>query len=283
MKIDNETVVIAEGLAFPEAPRWHDGALWFSDFYTHKVHRIGDAGVLETVADVPGQPSGLGWLPDGRLLVVSMQDRCVLRLEDGRLVTHATLDAFTSTLCNDMVVDARGRAYVGNFGFDMLNREAPRPTVLVMVEPDGRAHAVADGLLFPNGCAITPAGDTLIVAETFGNRLTAFDIASDGTLGGRRLWADLGEASPDGICLDEEGAVWVASPPTAEFLRVHEGGRVSERIAVDGQAIACALGGPGRRTLYMVTGKVSKATRALAERNGRILARQVACGGSGLP
>lgn len=283
MKIDNETVVIAEGLAFPEAPRWHDGALWFSDFYTHKVHRIGDDGVLATVAEVPGQPSGLGWLPDGRLLVVSMQDRCVLRMEDGRLVTHAALDAFTSALCNDMVVDARGRAYVGNFGFDMLNREAPRPTVLVMVEPDGHARAVADGLLFPNGCAITPGGETLIVAETFGKRLTAFDIAPDGTLGGRRLWADLGEASPDGICLDEEGAVWVASPPTAEFLRVHEGGRVSERIAVDGQAIACALGGPGRRTLYMITGKVSKAPRALAERNGRILARQVTSGGAGLP
>lgn len=283
MKNDNGTVIIAEGLAFPEAPRWHDGALWFSDFYTHKVHRIGDDGTVETVAEVPGQPSGLGWLPDGRLLVVSMQDRRVLRMEDGRLVTHAALDTFTSALCNDMVVDARGRAYVGNFGFDMLNREAPRPTVLVMVEPDGRARAVADGLLFPNGCAITPDGSTLIVAETFGKRLTAFDIAPDGTLGGRRIWADLGAASPDGICLDEDGAVWVASPPTAEFLRVHEGGRVSERIAVDGQAIACALGGPGRRTLYMVTGKVAKAPRALAERNGRILARQVASGGAGLP
>jgi sugar lactone lactonase YvrE len=283
MKNDNDTIIIAEGLAFPEAPRWHDGALWFSDFYTHKVHRIGDDGALETVVEVPGQPSGLGWLPDGRLLVVSMQDRCVLRMEDGRLVTHAALDTLTSSLCNDMVVDTRGRAYVGNFGFDMLNREAPRPTVLLMAEPDGRTRVVADDLLFPNGCVITPDGGTLIVAETFGHRLTAFDIASDGTLDGRRVWADLEEASPDGICLDEDGAIWVASPPTAEFLRVHQGGQVSERIAVDGQAIACTLGGPGRRTLYMVTGKVSKAPRALAERNGRILARRVACGGAGLP
>lgn len=283
MKNENDIHIIAEGLAFPEAPRWHEGALWFSDFYTGKVHRIGDDGVLETIAEVTGQPSGLGWLPDGRLLVVSMLDRRVLRMEDGRLVTHADLGAFTSSACNDMVVDALGRAYVGNFGFDMLNREAPRPTVLVMVEPDGRARVVAEDLLFPNGCVITPDGKTLIVAETFGKRLTAFDIGPDGTLGERRVWADLGEASPDGICLDDEGAIWVASPPTAEFLRVQEGGQVLERIAVEGQAIACALGGPDRRTLYMVTGKVSKAPRALAERNGRILARRVAHAGAGLP
>ena len=283
MKNDNDTVTLAEGLAFPEAPRWHDGAFWFSDFYTRKVHRITDDGTLDTIAEVPGQPSGLGWLPDGSLLVVSMQDRRVLRMEDGRLVTHASLDAFTSSLCNDMVVDAHGRAYVGNFGFDMLNREEPRPTVLVMVTPDGTARVVADDLLFPNGCVITPGGDTLIVAETFGRRLTAFDVAPDGSLSGRRIWADLGNASPDGICLDADGAVWVASPPTSEFLRVHEGGRMSDRITVDGQAIACALGGPERRTLFMVIGRVSKEARALAERRGRIVACRVATGGAGLP
>lgn len=275
--------VLAEGLAFPEAPRWHDGAFWFSDFYTHKVHRIGSDGRLETVAEVPGQPSGLGWMPDGSLLVVSMHERCVLRLAGGRLVPHAALGGLTESLCNDMVVDALGRAYVGNFGFDMLNREAPRPTVLVMVTPDGQARVVADDLLFPNGCVITPDGGTLIVAETFGKRLTAFDIAGDGSLGGRRMWAGLDEASPDGICLDAEGAVWVASPPTAEFLRVHEGGHVSQRIQVDNQAIACMLGGPERKTLFMVTGKVSREARALAERNGRIEAVEVAVGGAGLP
>jgi sugar lactone lactonase YvrE len=283
MKNDNDTLTLAEGLAFPEAPRWHDGALWFSDFYTHTVHRLEGDGTLAAVADVPGQPSGLGWLPDGRMLVVSMLDRCVLRLEGGRLVTHAALDALVSSPCNDMVVDAHGRAYVGNFGFDMFNRETPRPTVMVMVTPDGEARVVADDLLFPNGCVITPDGGTLIVAETFGRRLTAFDIAPDGSLGRRRVWADLGDASPDGICLDDAGAVWLASPPTGEFLRVHEGGEVSERIPVHGQPIACALGGPERRMLFMVTGKVSKAPRALAERNGRILARNVAMGGAGLP
>jgi sugar lactone lactonase YvrE len=283
MKNNTDTVIVAEKLAFPEAPRWHDGALWFSDFYTHTVHRVGSDGSLETVAEVPGQPSGLGWLPDGALLVVSMHDRCLLRMDGGRLIRHASLDAFTSSLCNDMVVDGQGRAYVGNFGFDMLNREPVRPTVLVMVTPDGQARVVADDLLFPNGCVITPDGSTLIIAETFGHRLTAFDIAVDGSLSGRRVWASLGEASPDGICLDAEGAVWVASPPTSEFLRVHEGGRVSERIAVDGQAIACALGGPERRTLFMVVGRVAKAPRALAERNGRIEARPVAVGGAGLP
>ena len=280
---DNDSRILVDGLAFPEAPRWHEDALWFSDFYTHKVHRIAGDGTLDTIAEVPGQPSGLGWMPDGSLLVVSMHDRRVLRMTEGGLVTHAALDRHTGSLCNDMVVDAQGRAYVGNFGFDMLNREAPKPTVLLMVSPDGETRIAADKLLFPNGCVITPDGGTLIVAETFGRRLTAFDIAPDGSLEKRRTWAELGDASPDGICLDAEGAVWVASPPTSEFLRVHEGGRVSERIAVSGQAIACALGGPERRTLFMVMGKVARAPRALAERNGRIEARQVAVGGAGLP
>ncbi|OWW19282.1 SMP-30/gluconolactonase/LRE family protein [Noviherbaspirillum denitrificans] len=283
MNNDNDIILIAEGLAFPEAPRWYGDALWFSDFYTHKLHRMAAGGAIETVVDVPGQPSGIGWIPDGSLLVVSMLDRRVLRLSNGRLETHADLSAFTSSPCNDMVVDAHGRAYVGNFGFDMFNREAPRPTTLQLVMPDGATRVAADELLFPNGVVITPDGGTLIVAETFGKRLTAFDIAADGSLAQRRVWADLGEASPDGICLDAEGAVWIASPPTSEFLRVHEGGRISDRIPVDAQAIACALGGPERKTLFMVTGKVSKAPRALAERNGRILARQVAVGGAGLP
>jgi len=283
MKNDKDTIILAEGLAFPEAPRWHDGALWFSDFYTHTVHRLDSDGTLASVAEVPGQPSGLGWLPDGRLLVVSMMDRRVLRLEADGLVTHAALDNLVASPCNDMVVDTHGRAYVGNFGFDMFKRETPRPTVLIMVTPDGDARVVADDLLFPNGCVITPDGGTLIVAETFGKRLTAFDVEPDGTLSRRRVWADLGDASPDGICLDDAGAVWVASPTTNEFLRVNEGGTVSERITTHGQAIACALGGLEHHTLYMVTGKVSKGTRALAERNGRILARNVAVGGAGLP
>jgi len=265
-----QTEKIVEGLAFPEAPRWHDGALWFSDFFTHKVHRIQPGGALETVVEVAGQPSGLGWLPDGRLLVVSMQDRRLLRLDPDGLVPVADLAALAPSLCNDMVVDRHGRAYIGNFGFDMFNKEPVQSTVLILVTPDGKARVVADELLFPNGCVITPDGLTLIVAETFGRRLTAFDIAVDGSLSGRRVWAECGEASPDGICIDAEGAVWIASPPTSEFLRIQEGGHITARIAVQNQAIACALGGLDRRTLYLVTGRVSKAPRALAERNGRI-------------
>ncbi|MFC7514785.1 SMP-30/gluconolactonase/LRE family protein [Herbaspirillum sp. GCM10030257] len=276
-----ETVV--DGLAFAEAPRWHDDMLWFSDFYTRKVTRLRMGGEPETVCEVAGQPSGLGWLPDGRMLVVSMSDRRLLRLDNDGLNTVADLSSILPHHCNDMVVDHRGRAYIGNFGFDLLNRAPVQSTVLMMVDTDGSVRQVADDLLFPNGCVITPDHATLIVAETFGKRLTAFDIADDGTLSRRRVWAALGDASPDGICLDAEGAIWVASPPTSEFLRVREGGAILDRIAVPEQAIACALGGPERRTLFMVTGRVSGEQRALAERTGRIQAMRVQVPGAGLP
>jgi sugar lactone lactonase YvrE len=274
---------VVEGLAFAEAPRWHDGALWFSDFYQQQVFRIAPGGTLETVVHVPGQPSGLGWLPDGRLLVVSMEQRCLLRLDPDGLKAVAELGTLAAGHCNDMVVDRRGRAYIGNFGFDMMNREPARPTVLILVTPDGAARVVANDLLFPNGCVITPDESTLIVAETFGKRLTAFDIAADASLSRRRVWAELGEASPDGICLDAEGAVWVASPTTSEFLRVLEGGAIAQRIPTASQAIACMLGGDDGRTLFMITGRVSKAARALAERNGRIDAMTVDVPGAGWP
>jgi sugar lactone lactonase YvrE len=267
--------VVVRGLAFAEAPRWHDGKLWYSDFYTHKVYCLGTDGQPREVAEVPGRPSGLGWLPDGRLLVVSMTDRRLLRLDPEGLATVADLSALADFDCNDMVVDCQGRAYVGNFGFDLIGRAPVKPTVLVLVTPDGQARVVADDLLFPNGCVITPDGATLIVAETFGKRLTAFDIGADGSLSNRRLWADLGDASPDGICLDAEGAVWVASPPTSCFLRVKQGGGIAERIAVQDQAIACALGGADRRTLYMVIGRVGGEQKSLERRIGRIEAVRV--------
>jgi sugar lactone lactonase YvrE len=280
----NDTpIVVAEGLAFAEAPRWHNGMLWFSDFYTHKVSCIDPNGQQSTVIEVPGQPSGLGWMPDGRLLVVSMTDRRLLRQDPDGLTTVADLSALASFHCNDMVVDRHGRAYIGNFGFDLVGRAPVKSTVLLMVTPDGQARVVADDLLFPNGCVITPGGKTLIIAETFGKRLTAFDILGDGSLSGRRVWADLGDVSPDGICLDEEGAIWVASPTTSEFIRVREYGEITDRIASENQAIACALGGADRRTLYMVTGRVSKPEKSLAERNGRIMALQVEVPGAGLP
>jgi len=268
--------LVVDGLAFAEAPRWHQGELWFSDFYTHKVCRIGADGVVAAVLDVPGQPSGLGWLPDGRLLVVSMTDRRLLRQDPGGLVTVADLSAYAPFDCNDMVVDHQGRAYIGNFGFDLIGKAPVRPTVLLLVTQDGQVRVVAEDLLFPNGAVITPDGATLIVAETFGKRLTAFSIAADGSLFDRRVWADLGAASPDGICLDAQGVIWVASPPTSTFLRVFEGGQVTDQIGVANQAIACALGGPSGHTLYLVTGRVGNAEKSLERRLGSILALEVA-------
>jgi len=247
--------LVAEGFSFLEGPRWRDGWLYCSDMGASRVVRIDPAtSAAETLAVVPEAPSGLGWLPDGRLLVVSMRDRRLLRVErDGRLALHADLSKLVSHWCNDMVVDDAGRAYVGNFGFDAFSGEAQEPTCLVAVEPDGRARAVADGLVFPNGAAITHDRRRLIVAETWGRRLTAFDIRPDGNLSPGRLFADLVDGSADGIAVDAEDAVWVACFAESEFRRVHEGGRVSEVVPVPGEhAVAGALGGEDRRTLFLL-------------------------------
>ena len=275
--------VIVDGLAFPEGPRWHDGRLWFSDVPAGTVLAMTPDGELETIVEVPATPSGLGWLPDGRLLVVSGGDRRLLRLEADGLVEHADLSALAPKATNDMVVDAEGRAYVGNWGFDFLAGEPPTGTVLVMVEPDGAARVVAEDLLFPNGTVITPDGRTLVIAETFGARLTAFDVADDGSLSGRRVFAQLqGGAVPDGITLDAEGAIWVASPTTNEVLRVHDGGEVAERVGFDRGAYACMLGGDERRTLFVCT-STALGTEALEARTGRIEAIEVDVPGAGLP
>jgi sugar lactone lactonase YvrE len=247
--------MLADGFLFLEGPRWHDGQLYCSDMGAGRVLRIDpESGASETVVLVPEQPSGLGWLPDGRLLVVSMRDRRLLRVErDGRLAVHADLSKLVDHWCNDMVVDDAGRAYVGNFGFDMMAGEEQRPTCLVAVEPDGQSRVVADGLVFPNGAAITQDRRRLVVAETWGHRLTAFDIRPDGSLSAGRLFADLVDGSADGIAIDAEDAVWVSCFQQSEFRRVHEGGRVSEVVAVPGEhAVACALGGAGRRTLFLL-------------------------------
>jgi sugar lactone lactonase YvrE len=275
-----------KGLAFPESPRWHDEALWFSDFYTCRVSRVGPNGRIESVCEVPGRPSGLGWLPDGRLLVVSMNERRLLRLDGGELTPVAELAAFAPGPCNDMLVDARGRAYIGNFGFDLQARAAFAPTDLVMVAPDGTVRVVARDMHFPNGTVLTPDGRTLIVAESYGQRLTAFDVANDGSLSKRRVWAQLEGrgVGPDGICLDEEGAIWLASPVSREVLRVREGGVIAERLATDGQAVACMLGGADRRTLFVLTGRVlTTPEESLAERTGAIWTVRVPVAGAGLP
>jgi sugar lactone lactonase YvrE len=275
-----ETLI--DGLRFPEGPRWHDGRLWFSDMHSQQVLAVDPNGRTETIATVPHDPSGLGWLPDGRLLVVSMRDRRLLRLDPEGLVEAADLSEAAPHHCNDMVVDAEGRAYVGNFGFDLHAGESPVDTTLALALPDGRVSVAAEKLRFPNGMVITPDGRTLIVGETFGACLTAFDIAEDGSLSGRREWARMQGAVPDGICLDAEGAVWVASPVGGVVLRLREGGEVTHRIEVEHEAFACMLGGPERRTLFLCTAASSDPSQT-DSRTGRIEQVEVDVPGSGLP
>ncbi len=278
----SETVLV-EGLAFPEGPRWREDRLYFSDMHAGNVCTVDEAGKLETIVEVPGRPSGLGWDPQGRLLIVSMTDRRLLRLDDGRLEQVADLSGLVSHDCNDMVVDARGRAYVGNFGFDFASGEKPRSTELILVQPDGSARSVAGGLEFPNGSVITPDGRTLIVGESFGRRYTAFQIQGDGSLEGRRVWAELGEATPDGCCLDAGGGIWAASPATREVLRVLEGGEVTQRIPTQQQAIACMLGGADRRTLFILTASSLEADACRERRDARIVTQRVDVAGAGWP
>jgi sugar lactone lactonase YvrE len=278
------TEVVMEGLAFPEGPRWHEGRLWFSDMHAHVVMALDPStGKTEEIVELPTGPSGLGWLPDGTLLVVSMTERRLMRLDGEELVEHADLSPWATFHCNDMVVDARGRAYVGNFGFDLFSGTAPVPATMVRVDPDGSAQPVADELLFPNGTVITPDGSTLVVGESFGARLTAFDIAEDGSLADRRVWAQLEGAVPDGICLDEEGAIWLASPISNQVLRVREGGEVTQRIELDRGAYACMLGGDDRRTLFICTATSSDPAECIEQRAGRIESVRVDVPGVGLP
>jgi len=279
------TTVILDGLAFPEGPRWHDGKLWFSDQHDRRVVAMTVDGLAETIVEVPQQASGLGWLPDGRLLVVSMLDRKVMRLEpDGAFVVHADLSALAPGSCNDMVVDARGRAYVGNFGFDMYAGDKPRETCMIAVEPDGRAHVAAEELAFPNGSVITTDGSTLLVGESMASRISAFDLGPDGALGNRRVWAQLHGATVDGMCLDAEGAVWAACPFTGRVLRLREGGEVVDEVkGTHSGAFACMLGGRDRCTLYVCTAPTHVPDEARSAHAGRIEAVPVEVPGAGLP
>jgi len=290
---------LVSGMSFTECPRWHEGRLYFSDFYTHRVLAAGLDGTVETVAHVPGQPSGLGFLPDGRLLIVSMRDRRILRREaDGTLVEHADLSKLAPWHTNDMVVDEAGRAWVGNFGFDLMGGAPATTTVLVCVEPDGKARVAAEGLGFPNGMVITPDGKTLIVAETTMNRLSAFTICG-GELGERRTWAAFGpapsttdvaetvkraEVAPDGICLDAEGAVWVADAAHGRLVRVVEGTGIVEELKVPkGGVFACMLGGEDGRTLFACAAPTFAEAEASAHHRASIVMTQVKTPHAGRP
>jgi sugar lactone lactonase YvrE len=287
--VEYQASVVREGLYYGECPRWHDGRLWYSDFFDHAVHALAPGGADERVAEVAAQPGGLGWMPDGSLLIVSMIDRRVLRLgADGSLGEHADLAQWAPLHCNDMVVDAVGRAYVGNFGFDIYALLAGqpverRPTMLLRVDPDGQVSVAAEDLEFPNGTVITPDGGTLIVAESMGRRLTAFDVSADGGLSNRRVWADLRphRIGPDGICLDASGAVWVAGGPAA--IRVAEGGELLDSVTFSQTGIACMLGGPDGRELFAMTAPTVIPAEASASARARIESARVGVGHAGLP
>jgi sugar lactone lactonase YvrE len=263
------------GLAFGESPRWHDGRLWFANWGAQEVIAVDLKGKSEAVVCVP-PPSftfSIEWLPDGRLLIVSGHERRVVRREpDGSLVTHADLSGVSDRGWNEIVVDGRGNVYVNGAGFDLLAGEKVAPGIVALVTPDGSARQVADGMAFPNGMAVTPDNSTLIVAESYAKRLTAFDIDADGGLSNRRVWADLGDGVPDGICLDAEGAVWYGDVPNKRCVRVREGGEVLQTIGLDRGCFACMLGGVDNQTLFMMAAEWRGPTNmADGARTGRVL------------
>lgn len=274
--------ILVDGLCFGEGPRWHDGELWLSDMHARQVLRVSAQGNKEVVVTLnDDDPSGLGWLPNGDLLIVGMTKRQVLRFDGTDLHVHADLSGLASWYCNDMVVDGEGRAYVGNFGFDLHNRAKPRPAELIRVDPDGRASVENDELMFPNGAVITPDGSTLIVGESFGGRLTAFDIAIDGSLGNKRTWAELPEgAVPDGICLDSQGGIWSASPTSNECIRQIEGSEVTHRHELTRGAFACMLGGDD---LYVLTAHSSVPEKCRANKDARVEVFDAPYPGAGWP
>jgi len=269
-----DTRTLLTGLGFGESPRWHDGRLWLCNWGFGEVLTVGPDGTGEVAARVPTTiPFSIDWLPDGRLLIVSGPEALLLRPEpDGSLVTHADLTGLDSRF-NEIVVDGRGNAYV-NGG------------IIVLVTAGGAARQVAGGLQFGNGMAVTPDNSTLIVAESHGNRLTAFDIAADGGLSGRRVWADLGGGFPDGICIDADGAVWYADVPNKRCVRVREGGEVLQTVDADRGCFACMLGGADGRTLFMLAAEwrgMEHLAGAAAERTGKVLAAEAPAPGAGWP
>jgi sugar lactone lactonase YvrE len=275
-------------IAFGESPRWHDDRLWFADWGAQEVVALDLDGASEVMVRVrfPSFPMCIDWLPDGRLLIVSARDGLLLRREpDGSLVTHADLSALSEKghPWNEIVVDGRGNAYINNQGFDFPGGEFA-PGTVALLTPDGSARQVADGIAFPNGMAVTPDNSTLICAESYGKRLTAFDITADGSLSNRRVWADLDDGVPDGICVDAEGAVWYGDVPNKRCVRVREGGEVLQTIELDRGCFACMLGGADKRTLFMVaTEWTGTANMADGPRTGQVLAVEAAAPGAGWP
>jgi sugar lactone lactonase YvrE len=277
--------ILMTGLAYGESPRWRGDRLWFANWGASEIIALDAGGGGEIVLHAPTTiPFCIDWLPDGRLLIVSGREGLLLRRErDGALTTHADLRG-AAKFWNEIVVDGRGNIYVNGGDFDLMAGEAFTPGIIALVGADGSVRQVADGVAFPNGMAVTPDNKTLIVAESYGRRLTAFDIASDGGLSNRRVWADLGEGVPDGICLDAEGAVWCADVPNKRCVRVREGGQVLQAIAFDRGCFACMLGGADRRTLFVLAAEW-RGPAAMSDglRTGQVLAVRAPSPGAGRP
>ena len=283
MTNEKTTTLLADDFVFLEGPRWHNGQLWLSDMWDHTIFRVDEDGTKTPVIKVPERPSGLGFLPDGTLIVASMGDRKVYKVVNDELSLHADLSNSVSADINDTVVDSRGRIYVGNFGYDLFADAPEQPADLIMIDTDGSHRAVAEGLQFPNGMVITGDGKHLIVAETFGHKLSQFDIGPDGGLSNRQLFAGFTDYTPDGICLDVENHVWVASFMTGEFIRVAPSGEVVEKINVDGAAVACQLGGPDLCTLYCLVFGGEIEDISSGKRLARIETVTVSAAGAGSP
>jgi sugar lactone lactonase YvrE len=288
-----QSTTLIDGLYFGESPRWHNGRLWYSDFYDKAVKSVGLEGNTRLEVQLDEQPSGLGWLPDGSLLVVCMESLTLKRLEKNSLVLHADLSEHSKYLCNDMVVDKQGNAYVGNFGFNLdaemqtrgveaVMTDHPKAN-LVKVTPQGDVSVAASGMSFPNGCVITPDGKTFIVAETLGLCLTAFDIGENGELKNRRIWAATGTRVPDGICMNADGHIWVANAAGHECALIAQGGDVLEIVNTSQNCYACMLGADDGKTLFMLTAQSSQAGEAAASRTGKIELSKVTSTGAGYP
>lgn len=272
--------LVMEGIGLGESPRWHDGRLWFSDWVAHQVIALDPGGAHEVMAEVDAFPFSIDWLPDGPMLITAGQR--LLRMEaDGSVVTHLDLGEVSEHGWNEIVIDGRGKVFLNSVGFDLMGGAEPKPGFIAVITPDGRARRVVDGLAFPNGMVVTPDDSTLIVAESYEGRLTAFDIAEDGGLSNRRLWADLGEGG-DGICMDAEGAIW--SPKFQRCVRVQEGGEVLETIELDRFCFACMLGGDDGRTLFLNVAEWNGPEGIFNEpRTGQVLAAEAPAPHAGRP
>jgi len=279
-----ELQILISDLVFPESPRWHDDRLWIADWGAQEMLTVDLQGQSDVIAHVPSFPFSIDWLPDGRLLIVSASDEQLLRRErDGSMMVHANLIGLADHPWNEIVVDARGNAYINNIGFDFPEGEFATG-IIAVVTPDGTARQVADDVAFPNGMVVTPDNATLIVAESYGSRLTAFDITPDGSLANRRVWADLNGGAPDGICLDAEGAIWYGDVPNKCCVRVREGGEVLQTIELDRGCFACMLGGEGKQTLFLIANEWSgPESMAAGAAMGQVLATLAPAAGVGWP